>query len=84
MTTLELPAATTPTLRRADQAARGLERLHGAVRVAADAGDLAVLDDVDAERVGRARIAPGDRVVPRRAAAALQRRAHHRVADIRA
>ena len=43
-------------------------------------GDFAVLDDVDAARRRAARIAPGDRVVPRRAAAALQGRAHHRIA----
>ena len=51
-------------------------------RIAQDARDLAVLDDVDPERIGRARVAPGDRVVARGTAAALQRRAAHRVADV--
>ena len=50
--------------------------------VAADAGHLAVLDDVDAQGIGGARIAPGDRVVARRAAAPLQRRAEHRIANV--
>ena len=82
MTTLELPAATTPTLR-----VRMRPRVVSSASTAppasrADARDLAVLDDVDAERVGRARIAPGDRVVARRAAAPLQRRAEHRIAQI--
>ena len=77
-----LPAAETPTLRARDQAARGFQRLDRAVRVAPDAGHFAVLDDVDAERVGGARVAPGHRIVPRRAAAPLQRRAEHRVADV--
>ena len=44
--------------------------------VAADAGDLAILDDVDAAAVGAARIAPGDRVMAHGAAAALQQPAH--------
>ena len=44
-----------------------------AAALAADAGDFAVLDDVDAARVGGAGEAPGDRVVARDAAAALQR-----------
>ena len=52
------------------------------VGVAQDARDLAVLDDVDPERIGGARVAPGDRIVARGAAAALQRRAQHRVADV--
>ena len=48
------------------------------VALAPDAGHLAVLDDVDAHRVGAARVAPGDRIVPRGAAAPLQRRAEDR------
>src|SRR5690606_36946306 len=50
-----------------------------AVRPAADALDLAVLDDMDATVGGRAGIAPGHRVVPRRAAASLQRRTVDRI-----
>ena len=50
--------------------------------VAADPRHLAVLDDVDAERIGAARIAPRDRVVARNAAAPLQRAAEHRIADV--
>jgi hypothetical protein len=46
--------------------------------LAADAGHLAVLEDIDPLRVGRAREAPGHRVVARDAAAALQRCAEHR------
>ena len=47
-----------------------------------NAGHLAVLDDVDAARVGAAREAPGHRVVPRRAAARLQQPAGHREARV--
>src|SRR3954451_973368 len=48
----------------------------------ADRRDLAILDDIDAARIGRPRIAPGYRVVPRDAAAPLQRRAEHRVTRV--
>ena len=48
---------------------------------APDSRDLAVLDDVDAARVGGAGVAPGDGVVTRRAAAPLQRGAEHGIAD---
>ncbi len=51
--------------------------------LAPDAGDLALLDDVDAQRVGPARITPGDGVVPGRAAAPLQRGPEHRIAGLR-
>ena len=47
-----------------------------------EAGDLAILDDVDAARIGRARIAPGDGIVPRHAAAALQAGADDRIARV--
>jgi MoxR-like ATPase len=47
----------------ADRAARGLDAVAGAV-ADVDAGDFAILDDVDAAAVGAARIAPGHRVVP--------------------
>ena len=82
ITTLVWPAATTPIFLRRDGAARCLHAGDRAVGVATDRGHLAVLDDVDAERVGRARIAPGDRIVPRDAAAPLQRRAEHRIAHV--
>ncbi len=82
MMTLVCPAAATPMRGGADRPARGLHALDRAGAVEADAGHLAVLDDVDAERVGGARVAPGDRVVARGAAAALQRGAEHRVADV--
>ena len=45
-----------------------------------DVRHLALLDDVDAHRIGGARIAPDDRVVAVDAAGALQRRADHRIA----
>ena len=59
----------------ADLAARRLDAGDAAV-LADEAGDLAVLDDVDAAPVGGAGVAPDDRVVPRGAAAALQQAAH--------
>ncbi len=67
---------------RLDLAAGRVEARNGARGVAADALHLAVLDDVDAERGSRAGIAPGDGVMPRHAAAALQGRAEDRVADV--
>ena len=60
-----------PHLRRADRAARGLDA-DDTIALAQDAGDLAILDDVDAARIGGASVAPGDGIVPRRAAARLQ------------
>ena len=81
-TTLLWPAADDAHLARADGAARGFDAFHGAIGVAADAGHFAILDDVDAERVRRAGVAPGHGVVARRAAAALQGRAHHGIADV--
>ena len=74
MITLVWPAATTPIF-----LARISPRVVSTAStapdgVAADRRHLAVLDDVDAEPVGAARIAPGDRVMPRDAAAPLQRR----------
>ena len=50
-------------LARADRAPAGVDA-DDAPALAADPGDLAVLDDVDAEAVGGARQAPGDRIVP--------------------
>jgi len=82
MITLVLPAAANAHLARPNHAACGLQRLDRAVGAAPDAGHLAILDDVDAERIGRARVAPGNGIVPRRAAAPLQRGTQHRIADI--
>ena len=65
-----------------DRAAGRLDSRDGAGSVAADRRRLAILDDVDAARRRCARIAPGDRVVPRCAAAPLQRRADDRIADV--
>ena len=48
-----------------------------------DVGHLALLDDVDAHRIGGARIAPDDGVVAVDAAGALQRGADHRIAQRR-
>ena len=67
-------------LLRADRAASGLDARHCAVCSAVDADHLAVLDDVDAHGVRLAGIAPGDCVMACRAALALQRRAHDRIA----
>src|SRR5260370_29434614 len=63
----------------ADQATRGLDAFGGAVDAAANAGDFAILNDVDAARVGGAGKAPGHCVMARGAAAALQRAAKDRV-----
>ena len=57
-----------------DRTAGGLDAFHRAGGVAADTGDLAVLDDVDPERIRGARVAPGDSVMTRGTAAALERR----------
>ena len=53
--------------------AGGLDAVDGAVGAAAEADDLAVLDDVDARGASaRAGIAPGDGIMARGAAAPLQ------------
>ena len=65
-----------------DRAARRLDARDGAGSVAANCRRLAILDDVHATGRGCARVAPGDRVVPRCAAAPLQRRADDRIADV--
>ena len=83
ITTLVWPAATTPT--------RGVRigpfevstPAMAPSRVAHEAQHLAVLDDVDANRIGAARVAPGDRIVARDAAAALQGGADHGIAHVR-
>ncbi len=67
---------------RLDGSATGLDGLDGAIGGAAEAGHFAILDDIDAERVSRSGIAPGHRIMPRHAAAPLQRRTEHRIADI--
>ena len=54
----------------ADRAERGLDAA-AAAAFDDEADDLAILDDVDAEPARRPRVAPGDRVVARRAGAAL-------------
>ncbi len=82
MTTLVWPAAATP-MRGARIGPRVVSTPSTAPLASRqDPGDLAVLDDVDPERIGRARVAPGHRVVARGAAAALQGRPEHRVADV--
>ncbi len=68
-------------LAAADEALGGLDA-DGPAIVDADAGDLAILDDVDAAAVGAAGIAPGDGIMPHGAAAALQQAAHDREAAI--
>ena len=70
----ELPAQARPIFAGADKAARGLDADSPAILLA-DAGHLAILDDIDAQPVGRARIAPGHRIMPHRAAALLQQAA---------
>ncbi len=82
ITTLVWPAATTASLRAAIR-----PRVVSTAFTAPDgarliAGDLAVLDDIDAERARGARIAPGHRIVSRHAAATLQRGAQDRMAQV--
>ena len=69
-------------LPRRDRPARRLDARDRAGSVAADCRHFAVLDDVDSARRRCPRVAPGDRVVPRCAAAPLQRRADDRIADV--
>ena len=66
---------------RGDRAARGLHA-NGLAALDVDAGDRALLDDIDAERVRCPREAPGDGVVARHAPAALQRCAKHGIARV--
>ena len=81
MTTLVWPAATTPILRAAIGPLLVSTPADRAAGVAGDRLDLAILDDVDAARARAPRIAPGDGVMARGAAGALQRRAAHGIAD---
>ncbi len=66
-----LPATERPTLFRPDGTARRLDA-GGAAVLDDQARHFAILHDVDAAVAGTARVAPGDGVVPRRAAALLQ------------
>ena len=68
--------------RRADRTACRFHARHLAA-LAADAGHLALLDDVHATGVSRTGETPCNCVVPRNAGAALQRGAQYRVARIR-
>ena len=63
-----------PDFRRADKTAVRLHALNAAL-LDAEAGDLTILDDVDAAFIGGAGIAPGDGVMANRAAARLHQRA---------
>ena len=65
-------------LLRPDRAARGFHADDGAARIAHEAGQFAILNDVDAAIGRAARITPDHCVVPRGAAAALQQPAHDR------
>ncbi len=71
-----------PDLAGADDAASRLQPRHRAAGIAIDARHFAVLDDVHAQLIGRARKAPGHGIVPGRAAAPLQRRAQYRIPDV--
>ncbi len=68
-------------LLRPDRAARRLDA-RDRIAVTIDSRYFALLDDVDAEPVGRARKTPGDGIVPGNAGARLQRRAEDRVARV--
>ena len=68
-------------LLRADEAPAGLDARDAPAHLT-DAGDLAMLDDIDAARIRPARIAPRHGIVPGHAAAPLQGRAQHRVAHL--
>ncbi len=61
-------------LARADDSPRGLDP-DDAIAIANEAGDLAILDDVDAAVAGATCVAPDHGIVPRRAAALLQQAA---------
>ncbi len=66
----------------ADGAARGLDAGDAAI-LDPEARHLAILDDIDAAGIGGAGEAPGDGIMPRGAAAALQAGADDRVARLR-
>ena len=73
-----VPGGAEADLPRRDRPERRLQRQP------VDPGDLAALDQVDAERVRGARVPPRDVFVPRDPAARLEGRAKHRVAGLRA
>ena len=68
-----LPAATAPLI-----------RLHTGYASAGniESGDFALLDDIHAQRTGRARVAPDDSIVTRGAAAPLNKPAVNRIAGV--
>src|ERR1051326_2038115 len=68
-------------LARRDEAARGLDPAYAPV-LDAEAGDLTILDDIDAALVRRAGVTPGDRVVARSPAARLQQAADDRASRV--
>src|SRR5262245_24609103 len=80
-TTLVCPAATMPTRTARDWPPQAPKPPDPAARIAHEAQDLAVLDDIDAHGIGGARIAPGDSVVARHPATPLQSRADHGIAQ---
>ena len=59
--------------------ARRFNAFDSAIAATPDRCHRAILDNIDAQSRRRPRIAPGDRIMPRRAAAPLQRRAQHRM-----
>lgn len=70
-------------LLRLDEAPRRLDTSDGAIGIATNGGDRAVLDDIDATGGSPARIPPGNRIVARRAGPFLKRAAHDRITRIR-
>ena len=70
-----------PHLFRADRAARGLHAFDDAA-FDIDAGDFAILDDIDATLIGPTGIAPCDGIMSGRAAARMQQTAVDREPDI--
>ena len=76
-----LPATASPTFVAPMKPRVGLDASDAAL-LDAEAGHLAILDDVDAARVGGAGIAPDHRVVAHRAAARLHQPAANRKAGI--
>ncbi|MNX94387.1 hypothetical protein D3C86_1266150 [compost metagenome] len=70
-------------LLRLDEAPRRLDTSDGAIGIATNGGDRAVLDDIDPTGGSAARIPPGDGVVARSAGTFLKRTAHDRITRIR-
>ncbi|MNE58148.1 hypothetical protein D3C80_1531620 [compost metagenome] len=65
-----------------DETSRRFNTSDGTVGIAANGGNGAVLDDIDTAGGGTARIAPGDRIMARRAGPLLQRAAHDRITGV--